>query len=384
MPTISDSTQLINIFGFPDYDNFREPIPFTNQASCLIGFTSAFLALSWIFVCFRLYVRLRVVRMSGLDDLFVFLYLIFTSVASIVFLVSIKYGTGRHFLLLTVGSVRMYLKLFYVLNINLNLSATFIKLSLLCQFLRLFDKGTWAYRASLIGLVFVTLWGLTFIILSLFPCTVISNAWDIFATNARCWGYASQNPDLFTATLVSHNLINTVFDIYITAIPFQLYFQPDVTSRTRLGLMVLLLMGATVITLSTWRIYETIYYKGGWYPTHDPTWYGPKSILLMVLEVNVASICASVPIFWPVLRPYLGAIFVTREFSVKHEIRVTETSSLPSRGLPGSETELNTYYNDPYVTELVDPFSSKDVGPKSRIGSENHKSKTKPWRWFRG
>lgn len=158
---------------------------------------------------------------------------------------AIKYGTGRHFLLLTVGSVRMYLKLFYVLNINLNLSATFIKLSLLCQFLRLFDKGTWAYRASLVGLVFVTLWGLTFVILSLVPCTVISDAWNIFAANPRCWGYASQNPDLFTATLVSHNLINTIFDIYITAIPFQLYFQPDVTSRTRLGLMVLLLMGAT-------------------------------------------------------------------------------------------------------------------------------------------
>lgn len=76
----------------------------------------------------------------------------------------------------------------------------------------------------------------------------IPDAWDIFATNAKCWGYASQNPDIFTATLVSHNIINTVFDIYITVIPFQLYFQPGVTARTRLGLMVLLLMGATYVT----------------------------------------------------------------------------------------------------------------------------------------
>lgn len=104
----------------------------------------------------------------------------------------------------------------------------------------------------------------------------------------------------------------------------------------------------------------------------------------MVLEVNVASICASVPIFWPVLRPYLGAIFVTREFSVKHEIREMDTSSLPSRGRMGSETELNTYYHDPYVTELVDPFSSKDVGPKSRIGSATDRRKTNRWNWFRG
>jgi hypothetical protein len=43
MSHINDSTQLINIFGFPSYDNFREPVPFTNRSSSLIGFTSAFL-----------------------------------------------------------------------------------------------------------------------------------------------------------------------------------------------------------------------------------------------------------------------------------------------------------------------------------------------------
>jgi hypothetical protein len=168
---------------------------------------------------------------------------------------------GHHFLLLTVGNFKTYLKLFYVLNINLNLSATFIKLSLLCQFLRLFDRGTWAYRASQIGLVFVTLWGIAFIILAVFPCATISDAWNFLARNPKCWGYASQDPDLFTATLVSHNLINTIFDIYITAIPFQLYFQPDVTYRTRLGLMVLLLMGATYVILS-------IYYPLGTKTVH--------------------------------------------------------------------------------------------------------------------
>jgi hypothetical protein len=146
-----------------------------------------------------------------------------------------------------VGEFGTYLKLFYALNINLNLAATFIKLSLLFQFLRVFDKGTWPFRASTVGIVLVALWGLTFTILSIFPCADVSDAWDIFARDARCWGYGSQNPDLFTATLVSHNLINTLFDVYITAIPFQLYFQPDVTTRTRLGLMVLLLMGATYV-----------------------------------------------------------------------------------------------------------------------------------------
>jgi hypothetical protein len=152
---------------------------------------------------------------------------------------------GRHFLLVTVGEIRTYLKLFYIMNINLNLAATFIKLSLLCQFLRIFKHGSWPYRASLIGVGLVSIWGIVFVILAVFPCAVIENAWDIFARNPYCWGYGSQDPDLFTATLVAHNTINTFFDIYITLIPFQLYFQPGVTLKTRLGLLVLLLMGVT-------------------------------------------------------------------------------------------------------------------------------------------
>ncbi|KAK3356509.1 hypothetical protein B0T25DRAFT_474477 [Lasiosphaeria hispida] len=378
MATISDNTQLISIFGFPTYNNFDEPRPFTNEPATLIGFTTSFLALSWIFVSLRVFVRLRVVRLPGLDDLFVSLYLIFTSLASVVFLLTIKYGAGRHFLLLTVGDVRKYFVLFYVLNVSLNLAAAFIKLSLLFQFIRMFDKGTWAHRLSVVGIVLVTIWGVAFTFLSIFPCTVISDSWNILSRDSRCWGYASQNPDMFTATLVSHNTLNTFFDLYITLIPFQLYFQPGIALRTRLGLMVLLLMGATVVTLSVWRVHETIYHKAGWLPTRDPTWYGPKSILLMVLEVNTASICASVPIFWPILRPYLGAIFVTREFSVKTETR--ESSSSHKR--EDSETGMNSHYKDSLVMDWVDPLGST-FGGLIQGGMTDEKDKSKKSMWHR-
>jgi len=162
---------------------------------------------------------------------------------------AIKYGTGRHFLLLSIGSVTDYLKLFYVMNINFNFATTFIKLSLFFQFLRLFKKGTWAFNASIIGIVLVSMWGTAFILLSLFPCSYIPDAWNVLARDAHCWGYASQDADAFTATLVSHNLINTLFDIYLTIIPFQLYFQEEVAQKTRFGLLILLLMGGTYVFL---------------------------------------------------------------------------------------------------------------------------------------
>lgn len=239
----------------------------------------------------RLYVRLRIVRLPGLDDLFVFLYLVsrpltgnalgsdLTVAHTDIYVAGIsgvsrwydrsqyptwmvtrnsrgtfagiKYGSGRHFLLLTFGEVKRYLILFYVLNISLNCAATFIKISQLFQFLRLFDKGTWAYRASVAGIVVVSLWGTAYTLLSIFPCSNIADSWNILAKDTRCWAYASQRPDEFTFTIVSHNIINTFFDAYIIAIPFRLYSKPGLSLRTRLGLMVLLLMGVTYVTVST-------------------------------------------------------------------------------------------------------------------------------------
>lgn len=56
-------------------------------------------------------------------------------------------------------------------------------------------------------------------------------------------------------------------------------------------------------------------------PTRDPTWYGPITMLLAVLEVDAAAVCASVPIFWPVLSNKLGGIFVTQEIEIRRETR---------------------------------------------------------------
>lgn len=61
----------------------------------------------------------------------------------------------------------------------------------------------------------------------------------------------------------------------------------------------------------------------------DPTWYGPKSITLAALEVDLASICASIPTFWPILSQRLlrvggagaGSIFVTQEVHITHQHR---------------------------------------------------------------
>jgi hypothetical protein len=100
----------------------------------------------------------------------------------------------------------------------------------------------------------------------------------------------------------------------------------------------------------------------------------------MVLEVNVASICASVPIFWPVIRPFLGVILVTREFSVKDEIRIRrEEAAISSsgHGAASSETELNTYYEDAYAMDALGFKVRGDMENQVRTEIRGQKTKTR-------
>ncbi|KAK8043221.1 hypothetical protein PG994_013704 [Apiospora phragmitis] len=322
LPPNVDNYRPIDLFGVGAYNNLDEPKPWSNDAATLKIVTILFLALSWTFVTLRLYIRLRTVRSAGWDDLFVFLYLIAGSVGSISFIVSVDYGAGQHMILLTMGELRTYLILFYLMNGFFNLGSAFIKLSLLFQYLRIFQRGTWIWRATVAVICAVSVWGFTFSFMAFVPCSRGPQFNPLGKDpGTTCWAYGSNNPDVFTTTFNAHTVMNMVFDLVILLLPFQLYLGNKTTTtnknKMRLGLLALLFMGALVNFLSIWRLQTIFEHKTGWYPTHDPTWYGPISILLGVLEINAASICASVPIFWPVVAPYLGSIFVTHEVSVQ-------------------------------------------------------------------
>lgn len=122
-------------------------------------------------------------------------------------------------------------------------------------------------------------------------------------------------------------------------------------------------------------------------PTFDPTWYGPISILLATLEVDMATICASTPIFWPVLTAKLDKIFVTQEIKIEREHRFSaiedeyelqrsnsdgepyRSDTIHSRGTSQSsltrkesraaaKTTKDGHYTDKYIMAQVDPLSN--------------------------
>lgn len=125
---------------------------------------------------------------------------------------------------------------------------------------------------------------------------------------------------------------------------------------------------SSVIVLASWRLQTIVSHQVATWPTRDPTWYGPISILLAALEVLAASICASVPIFWPVVTNSWGKIFVTKEIQVTSESRFgdeVDTDVLTGRqhsrsgsdgNLSRSDRDKTGYYRDSYILRQVDPL----------------------------
>lgn len=72
---------------------------------------------------------------------------------------------------------------------------------------------------------------------------------------------------------------------------------------------------ATVCSVS--RFIVIVDNRATTYPAFDPTWYGGTGIVLSVLEVNIATIVAALPVFWPLLRRNIDRIFITHEVEVK-------------------------------------------------------------------
>jgi hypothetical protein len=127
-----------------------------------------------------------------------------------------------------------------------------------------------------------------------------------------------------------------------------------------------------------WRLQTIIAHQAAYYPTHDPTWYGPSSIILAVLEIDAAAICASVPVFWPALEAHWGSIFVTQEIKITHEDRYDEEDRYSHHSRQGSEAELHRtdstksaahnlpHYQDAYVLRSVNPLHSPAGVGRSR------------------
>jgi hypothetical protein len=127
------------------------------------------------------------------------------------------------------------------------MSTALIKISLLLQYMRLYQRGTRLYNTCKWLVVFISLWGVAYSIIAWVPCVPVSDYWTVLyeqdISGLRCYGYGSQSVEVFKATYESHAAVNMLLDLVVMALPIPLYFEPGARGRTRMGLVGVILMG---------------------------------------------------------------------------------------------------------------------------------------------
>ncbi|KAK1991077.1 hypothetical protein LX36DRAFT_753808 [Colletotrichum falcatum] len=302
-------------------DNLGDPQPTLNKQPAVLAMVLSFMALAWICGVYRLYVRHFILRCPGWDDYFVVLSLLTSLLLSAATCVATEYGLGRHFILLGIDGMQDFIRVFYVCNGAYPMATALIKLALLFQYLRMFERGTKSRRITVVFIVITAAWGVAYSFLAWVPCIPVSAFWDLMSTAQARWAFGSRDPETFARSFESHVSINVALDLIVFAIPLPLFLKAGLRAKSRLNLFALFAMGVLVNVLGIFRVVGISRSRAGTSPTLDPSWYGCTPIVLAAVEVNLATICASLPVFWPTLQKSIGQIFITKEVEITSEVR---------------------------------------------------------------
>ncbi|KAF2444201.1 hypothetical protein P171DRAFT_361615, partial [Karstenula rhodostoma CBS 690.94] len=190
-----------------------------------------------------------------------------------------------------------------------------IKLSLLCQYLRL-PRELPPHRHSNCPCCRNSL--RRYILLHV----LVSGYWDKTmvppATYYAC-GYRSANEA--KTTLFAFAGSNISLDILVFLIPLIEIFRPDLRRKQMLAMTGLFGVELIVVLMATLRLWSGLKYNNRGILVYDYTFWLPEVLIFSCLEIDFAIIYASMPIFWPSVVATWNQIYVTTEVIVTVEHR---------------------------------------------------------------
>lgn len=372
----------ITYYDDPRDDPLNANLPVINQPASIIGITSTFLCIAVIAATFRIYARIRE-RLFGRDDLFVCLAAFGTSVGSCLICFMPKHsGLGLHLISLSEKTMIEYFKFIWATNLTYTSSTSFIKLAILFQYLRLFDfQSKGARRVTWAMIVMVSVWGTSFFFLVLFSCRPIAKFWH-WTLPGTCVAWGSKDPVVFFPVWATHSATNMLLDILILVLPIPFLRGLRMQGRTRVGLIGLFIVGTIVTSMSVCRMVALSLTRAGTIPYPNMTYHTPAVFVFSVLEVNLAIMLASIPIFWPLVISFASnKILVVNEVEVRTDVRDSQAIGFSDSGAcPGFELrgELDKGGRSSRVSTIDNMKEPKAVKELSRLKKSLSRRHQKP------
>ncbi|KAF1973712.1 hypothetical protein BU23DRAFT_463832, partial [Bimuria novae-zelandiae CBS 107.79] len=237
-----------------------------------------FTSLAFFTVVARLYTRFRILKHAGVEE-----YLIsFSMAASAGFLVvvmfQIKYGLGTSFNTIKPNNLTKFYKALWATIPLYNLALLFVKLSIVCQYMRIF-KEVMFQRTCKILLGVLAVYGCWTVFGSIFLCIPVQFFWGV--------GEGSCMNRL--AFWFSNAGLNIATDILIFAIPIPSIESLNMSKKKKIALGLVLGFGAFVCVTSIIRLKSL----------HTISVSPDTS---REIEINVAITCSSISTLKPLVR----------------------------------------------------------------------------------
>jgi hypothetical protein len=256
-------------------------------AACAITSVSV----AGVFVILRFITRSRMLHILGYDDWCVFVSLLFSIANTTGMVIQAKHGLGQHIFLLPPQQLTIFLKAVYITIPLYNVSLTFVKISVLFQYLRIFPTRN-VKRICYVQLVIVIIYGLWATLSAIFFCIPIASFWDV---NVK--GKCLPNGLIWFINAG----INIATDIMIVIIPAPLIKRLQLSTRQKISLYLVFMVGLFICIVSILRLHSlylaTI--------TTDPSWENVGVANWSAVELNTAISCACLP----TLRPLIARFF---------------------------------------------------------------------------
>merc|ERR1711977_177503 len=212
------------------------------------GTAIAFAILAGLSVAARITTRIFIVKRAGVDDAFAVIGFVFSIVMTIGICKQAAYGMGLHWHNLPKTWLSPALAWYWAFMWNYYAALVFTKLSILCQYLRIFPHS-WFRKTCWFLIAFITVWGLWAFFSAIFMCNPISAFWDL---NIFAW---DQPQCLDRATVWYFNgAINFLTDCIIAAMPLPLIHSLELPRRQKMILMVIFGAGYVVCVISILRL----------------------------------------------------------------------------------------------------------------------------------
>lgn len=260
--------------------------PVRDRGHSYVVLSNVMVTIAGVFVAVRFGFKILVARLDISYDDWTVLATLFASIPSAIITVygTVKNGLGKDIWTLRPEEITDMLRYFYAMASLYFTQVTLLKLSLTFFYIRVFPS-TGVQRLLWGTVVFVTLWGIMFVLIAIFQCRPINYFWTK-------WDGQHQGSCLnINAITESHAGISIVLDFWILGIPLWQLWGLKLHWKKKVGVALMFCVGTFVTIVSILRLRALVSFAA----SSNASWEFFDVSVWSSIEICVGIMCACLP-----------------------------------------------------------------------------------------